>query len=157
MQRCFWNTKSKYISLKCTSLNAMGILSVKVQNPTSMGTNTEAADHRTWWTKGEWCSFTTSKDVIYVSSLSPRNAASKKSKAAWTGQPDQPAQLQFLFSLLEPFAFVFPMHSLLFHSWVCMQQLPAFLVWALPKKRNLGSRCWWRRHSLLHFIFLSFN
>lgn len=66
---------------------------VKVQNPTYMGTNTSS---RTWPDEPKsWCSFTTSKHVICASSLSPRNAASKRSKAAWTGQPEQPAQLQF--------------------------------------------------------------
>lgn len=101
-------------------------------------------------------SFTTSKDVISVCSLSPRNA-SKRSKAAWPGQPNQPAQLQLLFSLLEPFAFLFPVHSLLFHSCVCVQQLPMFLVWALPKKRDLESRCWWRKgvHCYIFYFCLS--
>lgn len=74
-----------------------GILSitVKVQNPTYVGTNTGG---RRWLDlmNQSHDAHSLLLNVLYVSSLSHRNAASKRSKAAWTGQPDQPAQLQLL-------------------------------------------------------------
>lgn len=52
---------------------------INIQNP--MYISTESLT----WSKS-WCSFTTSKRVVCVSSLSPRNAASERSKAAWSSQ-----------------------------------------------------------------------